>query len=208
MALFLLSPWFCHPFIFPVFFGSGVKNALKSSFVTLPGTPRIRQDFLCFTLLVLVIQLLTGDRGSSFYSVSRKKIFLHQPHWLVHLSYHASVSLWIFKQLVTRLWSVRIDLCSFEIFILIGSQVRLHYLNVLSVKLGRGIQWNKENIPSSSHAQLGVESTTAFISFQSNATSLDQNRNMNLLLIIPVSFECCVYCCTQKVAYTWDVLLF
>lgn len=55
--------------VFPGFLSSGVQNALKTSVVTLPGTPRNHQYFLCFT--VLVIHLMTVDRA---YSVSRKDV--------------------------------------------------------------------------------------------------------------------------------------
>lgn len=69
VAMILLSPCLCHPFVFSGFLSSGVQNALKTSVVTLPGTPRNHQYFLCFT--VLVIHLVTVDRA---YSVSRKDV--------------------------------------------------------------------------------------------------------------------------------------
>lgn len=52
VALLLLSPGLCHPFMFLVLLSSGVQNALKTSFVTLLGAPRNRQCFLWFTVLL------------------------------------------------------------------------------------------------------------------------------------------------------------
>lgn len=134
VALLLLSPWLCHPSMFLVLLSSEVQNALKTSFVLPQGALRNLQCFLA--LLSCLPTVMTGDKASSSYSVSRKKkcFFISYIDMFICLAVHQWV--WILKQPEIRTCILRTDLCSFETFLLKGSQERLHYLNVCFSKTG------------------------------------------------------------------------
>lgn len=124
-----------------------------------------------------------------------KKCFFSYIDIFIHQSSCAPVSLWILKQPEIRTWTLRIDLCSFETFLLKGSQARLHYLNVSFQQnwIKKYSEADKASIPSSSHSQAsqGVEATTAFVLLKSHAMFLDKDLNVNLWIIL-VRFEHCL----------------